>query len=339
MNLLPASRARLSIILPTYNRATFLPEAFAAIESQTYQDWELIVVDDGSTDNTPAVIQAFKDRASRPVTVVRQANGGAYHARNTGLDQVTGDFVAFYDSDDLWLPGYLDRLVGALERHPDVQWAYAPCQSVDRASGRELAASTFLEGERPRPFLALAVHEDSEGFRVIDDPAVLRCQISHGLFAGLQNSVIRREVFNGRRFWAGYRVTEDVQFLVRELVRGTRVGYVRDVQVVYRVHDDNSSASVAGGGAQKLLPVFEEQVRGLQALRDGLPLGAEDRSALTQRLAHVMFWHLGYEGYLKVGRRSDALDAYRRALRLWPWSLRMWKTYLVSRLAGGGTSH
>src|SRR5262245_58774152 len=74
------STPAVSIILPTYNRASFLPQAFEAIWSQTYTEWELIVVDDGSTDDTQAVLNPIASGFSRPVHIIRQANKGAYGA-------------------------------------------------------------------------------------------------------------------------------------------------------------------------------------------------------------------------------------------------------------------
>ena len=108
----PIGAATVSVILPTYNRAQFLPAAFASIANQTFTDWELVIVDDGSTDNTPDVVRAFE--TSKPVRCVRQDNRGAYAARNRGLDEASGTYVAFFDSDDLWLPHHLQRCVQAL---------------------------------------------------------------------------------------------------------------------------------------------------------------------------------------------------------------------------------
>src|SRR4051812_27741752 len=102
---MPESRAdavpAVSVILPTYNRAKFLPQAFASIKAQTFTDWELVVVDDGSTDDTAAVVAEQTRGWPQSVRYVRQENRGAYGARNTGLDLVRGDAVAFFDSDDV----------------------------------------------------------------------------------------------------------------------------------------------------------------------------------------------------------------------------------------------
>src|SRR5262245_65999475 len=93
-----------SVILPTYNRAAFLAEAIASIRAQTFDRWELIVVDDGSTDNTPALVaELCRDFADR-VQYLRQSNQGAYPARNAGLRRARGARVALFDHEHQWLP-------------------------------------------------------------------------------------------------------------------------------------------------------------------------------------------------------------------------------------------
>jgi glycosyltransferase involved in cell wall biosynthesis len=90
-----------SIIIPTFNRAAFLKEAVDSVCAQTTEDWELIVVDDGSTDDTPGVMAAFRDPRIRYVS---QARGGVAAARNSGVALSRASLIAFLDSDDLWLP-------------------------------------------------------------------------------------------------------------------------------------------------------------------------------------------------------------------------------------------
>src|SRR5687767_15993498 len=102
----------ISVILPTYNRERFLAQAFESIQAQICTDWELIVVDDGSTDGTREAVERLMPGIEQPVRYVYQENRGAYGARNTGVEHATGEFVAFFDSDDLWLPRSEERRVG-----------------------------------------------------------------------------------------------------------------------------------------------------------------------------------------------------------------------------------
>ena len=328
---MPGPAPRVSVILPTFNRARFLPDAFASVRDQSYSDWELVVIDDGSTDDTPGVVAELSRDLGRPVVHHRQDNQGAYGARNTGLDLARGTYLAFFDSDDLWLPHHLERSVDALDRNGDIDWVYAACRLVDDATGAVLGPTTFEIDGQPRPFRRLRTRQSGD-LHVFEDERVLRCQIEHGLYAGLQNSVIRRQVFEGRRFWPDYRVTEDVQFLIRVLDAGIRLGYLTDVHVVYRVHSDNSSGSVAGGKPDRLIPIYEEQARGFERLDKECGLPAAERRILRRQLAHMYFWRLGYAGYRAAGRHADALRAFSAGLTLRPFDAAMWKTYAIARV-------
>lgn len=109
-----------SVIIPTFDRASWVGEAIASALAQTYPHWELIVVDDGSRDATPEVVQAF----GPALTYIRQAHAGVSAARNRGVAVSGGELVAFLDSDDLWLPGKLAAQVALLEQQPHVQACY-----------------------------------------------------------------------------------------------------------------------------------------------------------------------------------------------------------------------
>ena len=323
--------AAVSVILPTYNRAPFLRSAFESISAQTFEDWDLIVVDDGSVDNTREIVASFE--ASRPgrVRYVHQANRGAYGARNTGVQEAAGRYFAFFDSDDLWMPHHLERSVTALERHRDLDWVFAACVQVDHASGKTIDPNTFYLGGQPRPFLSLDTEIDGD-LRIITDPDVLECQILHGLYCGLQNSVMKREVFDGRRFNERSRVVDDELFVIRALAEGARFGYYMEPHVVYHVHGDNSSASATGVSLAKHIDIYNELTTGIEDLLGTLTLAPRDRRALRQRLAREYFWHLGYVGYWKAGRRREAIEMYRRGLAAWPWQASAWKTYVLARV-------
>lgn len=113
------SKPLVSVIIPTYNRANVISETIDNVFSQTYKNIELIVVDDGSTDDTPPILRKYADR----IRVITQKNAGPAAARNRGIEVSTGDIIAFQDSDDLWESNKLERQVALLEKSGDA----VPC--------------------------------------------------------------------------------------------------------------------------------------------------------------------------------------------------------------------
>jgi len=111
---------RVSIIIPTHNRKAFVLEAVGSVLAQTFEDYELIVVDDGSNDGTGEALKKYEDR----LHYLCQENQGVSAARNCGLAHARGEFIAFLDSDDLWLPKKLAIQVAFMEQHPGAQICY-----------------------------------------------------------------------------------------------------------------------------------------------------------------------------------------------------------------------
>src|SRR5215469_2999794 len=121
----PANKLRVvtvSVIIPAYNYGRFLGEAIASVQAQTVTDLEIIVVDDGSTDNTPELLASFDDR--RLVTV-RTSNRGDSAARNTALPLVQGRYIAFLDADDRWRPTKLELQLQLLNSEPEVGFVFS----------------------------------------------------------------------------------------------------------------------------------------------------------------------------------------------------------------------
>lgn len=127
-----------SIIMPCHNAAAHLTVSVGSALAQTYEDWELIAVDDGSNDGTLAWLQAQVDTRIRVST---QANQGVSTARNAGLALARGRYVAFLDADDTWAPTFLEKMLGALQSRPDAVLAYCGWQNVG------------LKGPRGDPFI------------------------------------------------------------------------------------------------------------------------------------------------------------------------------------------
>lgn len=106
-----------SVVIPTYNRAHLIEEALDSVFAQTFKDYEVILVDDGSTDGTEALV---KRRYDGKVKMIRQENQGISGARNTGIANASGKYVAFLDSDDKWLPEKLAQQTAYMEAHPEI---------------------------------------------------------------------------------------------------------------------------------------------------------------------------------------------------------------------------
>ena len=116
-----------SIIIPTYNREKFIGAAIQSVLDQTYQDFEVIVVDDGSTDGTVDVVKEFSEK----VRYIYQPNQGRSHARNHGLGLAKGRYIAFLDSDDLYLQEKLRLQVDFMEQHPEFGMVYTSACCMD----------------------------------------------------------------------------------------------------------------------------------------------------------------------------------------------------------------
>ena len=161
--------------------------------------------------------------------------------------------------------------------------------------------------------------------------------IRHGLRSGaLQSSLIRREVFDRVRMRTDLRNGEDRFFLIRCFKAGVVIARSPRVTVHYRMHAGHSSCA-GSDDPEKIVRVNAAIVRGYEDLRAECEFSPAEEAALKRALARVMFWHLGYNGYRRLGQRETTLDLYRRALALDPLRPAMWKTYLLAlvRLGSG----
>jgi glycosyltransferase involved in cell wall biosynthesis len=147
--------ARFSVIVPAYNVAEWIEAALRSVLRQTRQDFEVIVVDDGSSDGTGRVVAAMDD--SR-ITLLEQENCGQAAARNLAIKASGGEFIALLDSDDLWLPRYLEVMGGALHAHPEAGLAYTDGWVLHEPP-RRLRKGTAMEGRNP-PMPPPAAPED-----------------------------------------------------------------------------------------------------------------------------------------------------------------------------------
>lgn len=129
-------RPRVSIIMPCYNGADHLLQSVGSIRSQTHSDWELVLIDDGSTDGSPDLIRRLTQEERR-IVALRQPNAGLVAARNRGLSAARGEFIAFLDADDSWHPEFLSEMTAALDANPKAAVAYCGWQNVGARPPRD----------------------------------------------------------------------------------------------------------------------------------------------------------------------------------------------------------
>ena len=200
----------ISIVIPAYNRADLLPQALESVFAQTYQNFEVIVSDDGSTDNTEAVIRQFGDR----VTYLKNNHSGLPSvARNTALNQANGKYIAFLDSDDLWLPDKLKIQVDVLENNPRVGLVCSNAFLID-ADGEEQSDQLYQipgKGRSGSVFLDLL----KDNF-VITSSVILRRDTLEK--AGIFSEAKELQVGEDYALWLNIALDWQVEYLENPLI-------------------------------------------------------------------------------------------------------------------------
>ena len=319
-----------SIILPTFNRAHFLEQAFRSLASQTYQVFEIIVVDDGSTDNTKEVINTLSTKVAQPVRYIYQQNQGPGVARQNGIDEASGELLAFFDSDDEWLPEHLSEGVDVLKQFPECDWVYFACKRVEKSTRRTLLYSTFYTDLQPNKLFSIADKRAENIYQLnLEDAALL--QLQDGIDSGLQNSVVRKNVFDKISI-PPFRVGEDRLLILMAIKNGFNFFFKDKVTVLYNVHDGNTSDTAIGDERyERRIKAMEQLVHSYEGTPDYVILNSDEKEALSMRLADDYFWKLGYSLYWASGDKTSARRCYKKALRFIQFkNAGMLKTLLLS---------
>jgi glycosyltransferase involved in cell wall biosynthesis len=282
-----------SVVIPAYNAAEFLGEALDSVLAQCYQPIEVIVVDDGSEDETPQIVAAYAGR----VAYLRQRRGGPASARNAGIRAASGEWIAFLDADDMWMPGLLEKLIGAsAETGAD----FVICDSLTLSNGSILGPTRFEYCG-----LELRLHAVAPD-GVLLNPFELLLEIGNYIATGA--ALVRRDaVLQIGLFDEGIKCGEDLDLWLRLSLR-YRFAVVDDALVLRRIHTTNTShipwAMVTGS-----MKVYEKLERHAPAMAPG----TRWRGLLRKKKAAL----LREEGalYLSRGELHSARKSWARSLR------------------------
>lgn len=208
----------ISVIVVAYNAEMTLPRCLTSIIGQSLKELEIIVVDDGSTDDTAAVLDSFANKDPR-VKVIHQKNAGVGKARQVGIDAASGQYSVYVDADDWIEPDMLETMYGkAFEDHADMVF----CDYVE-----DNGLGTFYRKQMPRSY---------------DSKQVMQ-QLFTELHGSLCNKLIRRELYSGLCFLEGLNYCEDEYIVIRMLSKGCKVSYVNKGFYHYDKTANNNSIS------------------------------------------------------------------------------------------------
>ena len=281
---------RVSVVIPAYNAAAHIAEALASLRAQTCKEMEVIVVDDGSVDRTAEiVVQGFPE-----VRCIRQANGGASSARNRGVQEARGEWVAFLDADDAWHPDKLRAQLALMQRHPEVRLC------------RTLGSETPLTDVATLP-------DGRDGLPAHELFTSLAPTLMNPYFT-TSTVMVRRDAFLAvGGFDTSLKIAEDIDLYLRILLEAPTVLLLKAVAVFKRpvpgsLGDDDEAGYV------QLLSVYERFFQ-----RNPELLRSVGSSVIRRSMAEL--W-ARYAGSLRrKGKRWPAMRAAARSMLTRPSSL------------------
>jgi glycosyltransferase involved in cell wall biosynthesis len=288
-----------SVVIPVFNGAPFVAKAVASVRAQTVKNVEILIVDDGSTDGTQAVLADLQRTTG--VTWFQQEHGGPARSRNRGIAAAKGEYIALLDCDDVWLPDKLEAQLGLMRDRRDVGVVHTDFEVVD-------GQGTTLERVRARHSGEPIVQAFQGGHIALPSTLLMRRSVLEKVgtlnpdLYGSEDSDLTIRLYAATRFDCVDRV------LVRKLQRGH--GY-RDMAFDEALHKE------------KVLSSRERFLAGLERME---PLTGEQRAALDREWAN---YYLGRGGVAeRVGRRADARRFYWQAIKKNPFRLRSYTRWL-----------
>jgi glycosyltransferase involved in cell wall biosynthesis len=270
----------ISVIIPTYNSAAFVPQAIESVRQQTYEYFEIIVIDDGSTDHTEAVLQPYLNS----IRYFKKSNGGPSAARNLGIAKARGEFIAFQDADDLWLPEKLQVQMDYLATHPEIAVVYTDLIQFNH-QGQVSFSLTERYGAIPSGYI----------FEEL--------LVNHAVT--LSSVIVRRSCIDEvGGFDESLIGAEDYNFYLR-MARRFQFGFLNQPLVQKRLHTHNLS--------DNLEQMCEDEIKNLDKIDRMFP----DARIPKRRLAARIYTRFG-KYYFSQQRFAEARGCFQKAFRLSP---------------------
>jgi len=283
-----------SILLPTFNRAHLLPRAIASVLDQTYQNWELLIWNDGSTDDTEQVLQALTDPRIRTFNDI---NHGKPYALNQAYANAHGDLIAFLDDDDEWLPDKLGIQIMFLQENPDVDLCFGNFRNIDKATSQETLG--FMQS--CAGIKKLVTITTSHEFKLISDGWLEGIGTDNFIAT---DTVILRKVFFDRvgLFNEGLQNSEDFEFWWRAGLAGVRAAYTDEILLIRNKYPGSLSSTG--------IFTLTNTLRALDACKEASHRAGREETVHFLRPAYGNLWQNLIKAYGQVGDISSAFRAF-----------------------------
>ena len=287
-----------SIILPTYNRADLLPRAIESVLRQTFTNWELIIWNDGSTDNTAEVANSFADPR---ISVYSEPNRGMSYGLNQGLARAQGEWIAFLDDDDEWLPTKLAWQVSFLITHPEVCLVFGDFINVDKSSGKSNNGfAQCVTGLR-----ILSTTNIETGWYIIDQYFLEG--ICRENFIAFDASMMRKDIFAViGTFNESIKRSMDFELWWRVGLAGLKVAYTTETMMVRNKY----SGSLSSGGEVSL----KRALAALDVLKEDATLSGKKEYISLLNGLYRNAWQNLIGAYGEQGMKSEAVRAFFQSL-------------------------
>ena len=270
---------KVSIIMPVYNAEKYVSEAIESVRNQSYENWELIIVDDGSTDRSPEIIDAYSRKDPR-IKSFHQKNQGVSMARNFALCQTHGEYVTFIDSDDVYHPDRLHRMVQIFEKYPNCDIVFSRHTAF---TGEWKYSEASSSGE-------IKVYDDEILIHVISDTK------NHFVWnAMIRSSIAGKEQFAPIRFAEDHCYIRDCAWHCRQMA------VLEDVLYFYR--RDNENAMTSHFFSEKYIPDYLELAK------------YSFRFCIDHKLDSIFFQTMVAHEYAQSSMRVRKCTSYARFLK------------------------
>ncbi len=302
------TRAPVSVIVPSYNCGSFIAQAIDSILAQTMAPAQIIIVDDGSTDETELAVRRCKDAR---IEYIKQAHAGVATARNTGLRAARGEFVTFLHADDRWGPEFVERMHDFLSEDPTVVCAFSNFVRFSHTTGKIVSDQFTFYPELRRPVLLQNV--PTAFARIPKERAFSALVACNEIPAYMQVMMFRRAAIESLRFDPTLVLGENTNFALQTYLRGG-VMFTDEVLVEVRIHDADGTASAADRAVHEL--------NALKALAPHVTRSV-DLAAYHDRLVKAHIDAALHQ--TRAGRVRGGLRSYREGVRIPGSRLRKFK--------------